>query len=60
MRRRTNADDVARLIRESDRDLAKGLTVSDVAMRPDTALKETITVTESNNNAIGSATVPVS
>ena len=29
MRRRRNADEVARLLREADRDLAKGLTVSD-------------------------------
>jgi putative transposase len=29
MRRRTNADEVARLLREADRDLAKGLTISD-------------------------------
>ena len=29
MRRRRNADEVARLLREADRDLAKGLTISD-------------------------------
>jgi hypothetical protein len=29
MRRRRNADEVALLLREADRDLAKGLTVSD-------------------------------
>ena len=29
MSRRRNADEVARLLREADRDLAKGLTVSD-------------------------------
>ena len=30
MRKRRNADEVARLLREADRDLAKGLTVADV------------------------------
>ena len=29
MSRRRNADEVARLLREADRDLAKGLTISD-------------------------------
>ena len=29
MRRRRNADEVARLLSEADRDLAKGLTISD-------------------------------
>ena len=33
MRRRRNADEVARLPREADRDLAKGLTSSDVCRR---------------------------
>jgi len=30
MRRRRNADDIARFLREADRDLAKGLTISDI------------------------------
>ena len=30
MRRRRNADEVARLLRDTDRDLAKGLTISDI------------------------------
>ena len=40
MRRRRNADEVAHLLREADRDLAKGLTISDfcrkhgIARRP--------------------------
>lgn len=33
MRRRRNADEVARLLREADRDLAKGLTVGDVCRK---------------------------
>ncbi len=33
MRRRRNADEVARLLREADRDLAKGLTVSDICRK---------------------------
>jgi putative transposase len=30
MRRRRNADEVARLLRDTDRDLAKGLTIFDI------------------------------
>jgi putative transposase len=33
MRKRRNADEVARLLREADRDLAKGLTVSDICRK---------------------------
>lgn len=33
MRRRRNADEVARVLREADRDLAKGLTVGDVCRK---------------------------
>ena len=33
MKRRRNADEVARLLREADRDLAKGLTVSDICCK---------------------------
>ena len=33
MRRRRNADEVARLLREADRDLAKGLTISDICRK---------------------------
>jgi putative transposase len=33
MRRRRNADEVARLLRDADRDLAKGLTVADVCRK---------------------------
>jgi putative transposase len=33
MRRRRNADEIARLLREADRDLAKGLTVGDVCRK---------------------------
>jgi putative transposase len=33
MRRRRNAVEVARLLREADRDLAKGLTVSDICRK---------------------------
>jgi putative transposase len=33
MRRRRNAEEVARLLREADRDLAKGLTISDVCRK---------------------------
>jgi putative transposase len=33
MRRRRKADEVARLLREADRDLAKGLTVGDVCRK---------------------------
>ena len=33
MRRRRNADEVARSLREADRDLAKGLTVSDICRK---------------------------
>jgi putative transposase len=33
MRRRRTADEVARLLREADRDLAKGLTVGDVCRK---------------------------
>ena len=33
MRRRRTADEVARLLREADRDLAKGLTVSDICRK---------------------------
>src|SRR5277367_4516717 len=33
MRRRRNADEVARLLRDADRDLAKGLTVSDICRK---------------------------
>src|SRR5437879_13495475 len=33
MRRRRNADEVAKLLREADRDLAKGLTVGDVCRK---------------------------
>ena len=32
-RRRRTADEVARLLREADRDLAKGLTVSDICRK---------------------------
>ena len=37
MRRRRTADEVARLLREADRDLAKGLTVSDICRKQDIA-----------------------
>jgi len=37
MRRRRNADEVARLLREADRDLAKGLTISDICRARDIA-----------------------
>ena len=33
MRRRRNADEVARSLREADRDLAKGLTISDICRK---------------------------
>ena len=33
MRRRRTAEEVARLLREADRDLAKGLTVSDICRK---------------------------
>ena len=33
MRKRRNADEVARLLREADRDLAKGLTVADLCRK---------------------------
>jgi hypothetical protein len=33
MRRRRNADEVALLLREADRDLAKGLTISDICRK---------------------------
>jgi putative transposase len=33
MRKRRNADEVARLLREFDRDLAKGLTVADICRK---------------------------
>jgi putative transposase len=33
MRRRRNADEVAKLLREAERDLAKGLTVADVCRK---------------------------
>jgi putative transposase len=33
MRRRWTADQIARLLREADRDLAKGLTVSDICRK---------------------------
>jgi putative transposase len=33
MRRRRNADEVAKLLRDADRDLAKGLTVGDVCRK---------------------------
>jgi putative transposase len=33
MRKRRSADDVARLLREADRDLAKGLTVADICRK---------------------------
>ena len=33
MKKRRNADEVARLLREADRDLAKGLTVSDICRK---------------------------
>jgi hypothetical protein len=33
MRKRRNADEVARLLREADRDLAKGLTVGDICRK---------------------------
>ena len=33
MKKRRTADEVARLLREVDRDLAKGLTVSDVCRK---------------------------
>jgi len=33
MRRRRNADEIARLLRAADRDLAKGLTVADVCRK---------------------------
>lgn len=33
MRKRRNADEVARVLREADRDLAKGLTVGDVCRK---------------------------
>ena len=34
MRRRRNADEVARVLREADRDLAEGLTVADICRKP--------------------------
>lgn len=33
MRKRRNADEIAPLLREADRDLAKGLTVSDICRK---------------------------
>lgn len=33
MKRRRNAEEIARLLREADRDLAKGLTVSDICRK---------------------------
>jgi putative transposase len=33
MRKRRSADEVARLLRETDRDLAKGLTVADICRK---------------------------
>jgi putative transposase len=33
MRRRRTADEIARLLKEADRDLAKGLTVSDICRK---------------------------
>ncbi|MGO9919816.1 MAG: hypothetical protein ACLQIB_34625 [Isosphaeraceae bacterium] len=33
MSRRRNADEAARLLREADRDLAKGLTISDICRK---------------------------
>ena len=33
MRKRRTADEVARLLREADRDLAKGLTISDICRK---------------------------
>ncbi len=33
MRRRRNAEEIARVLREADRDLAKGLTVSDICRK---------------------------
>jgi hypothetical protein len=33
MRRRRNADEVARSLREADRDLVKGLTISDICRK---------------------------
>jgi putative transposase len=33
MRKRRNRDEVARLLREADRDLAKGLTISDICRK---------------------------
>ena len=33
MKRRWTADDIARLLKEADRDLAKGLTVSDICRK---------------------------
>lgn len=33
MKKRRNADQIARLLREADRDLAKGLTVADVCRK---------------------------
>jgi putative transposase len=33
MRRRWTADDISRLLKEADRDLAKGLTVSDICRK---------------------------
>jgi putative transposase len=33
MRKRRNADEVARVLRDADRDLAKGLTVADVCRK---------------------------
>ena len=37
MKKRRNADEVARLLRDVDRDLAKGLTVSDACRKIDIA-----------------------
>jgi Transposase len=37
MRRRWTAEEVARLLHEADRDLAKGLTVSDICRKQDIA-----------------------
>ena len=33
MRRRRNAEEIARLMREADRDLAKGMTVADICRK---------------------------
>ena len=44
MRRRRTAEEVARLLREADRDLAKGLTVSDICRKVGIARDDLLSV----------------